>query len=51
MDVRFVPYLLLHNISHHTSQSILPSNLPNLPDGRAQVVIDHVLHATDDFLK
>ena len=26
-----------------TSQSILPSNLPNLPDGRAQGVIDHVL--------
>ena len=49
MDVRFVPYLLLHNISQH-DQSILPSNLPNLPDGRAQVVIDQVLHAIDDFL-
>ena len=49
MDVRFVPYLLLQNISHH-DQSILPSNLPNLPDERAQVVIDQVLHAIDDFL-
>ena len=40
VDVRFVRYLLFHNLPRH--QIDISQQPPNLPEGRAQVVIDHV---------
>ena len=47
-DLWIVPYLLLPNLPHQPID--IAQQPPNLPDGRAQVVIDNVLHAIDDFL-
>ena len=48
MYVRFVPSLLLPNLPHHPLD--IAQQPPNLPDERAQVVINHYLHHIDIFL-
>ena len=48
IDIQFIPYLHLHNLPHQPID--ITQQPPNLPEGHAQVVIDHVLHVMDDFL-
>ena len=48
MDVGLIPFLHLHNLPHQPID--IAQQPPNMPDGHAQVVIDHVLHVMDDFL-